>query len=43
MKTLRDETVSKIAHKSLHLPTRERRMVLSIIRQLEYMSGTDDH
>jgi transcriptional regulator with XRE-family HTH domain len=43
MEALQDETVSAIAHKSLRLPARERRMVLSIIRQLEYMSGTDDH
>ena len=43
MRILQDETVSAIAHKSLRLPARERRMVLSIIRQLEYMSGTDDH
>lgn len=42
MEALRDETVSAIAHKSLRLPAREWRMVLSIIRQLEYMSRTDD-
>jgi transcriptional regulator with XRE-family HTH domain len=42
MEVLRDETVSAIAHKSLRLPGRERRMVLSIIRQLENMSGADD-
>jgi transcriptional regulator with XRE-family HTH domain len=42
MEILRDKTVSAIAHKSLHLPGRERRMILSIIQQLEDMSGTDD-
>ncbi len=31
----RDETVSAIAHKSLKLPDRERRMILNIIRQFE--------
>ena len=42
MAILRDRTVSAIAHKSLRLPSRERRMVLSIIQQLEDMSGVDD-
>jgi transcriptional regulator with XRE-family HTH domain len=42
MEILRDKTVSAIAHKSLHLPGRERRMILSLIQQLEDMSGTDD-
>jgi len=42
MEVLRDETVSAIAHKSLRLPGRERRMILSIIRQLENMQGADD-
>jgi transcriptional regulator with XRE-family HTH domain len=42
MEVLRDETVSAIAHKSLRLPGRERRMILTIIRQLEDMSGADD-
>lgn len=31
----RDETVSAIAHKSLHLPGREKEMILGIIRQFE--------
>jgi transcriptional regulator with XRE-family HTH domain len=39
---LRNETVSAIASESLRLLAREKRMVLSIIRQLDYMSGTDD-
>lgn len=42
MEVLRDETVSAIAHKSLRLPSRERRMILTLIRQLEDMSGADD-
>lgn len=32
---LRDETVSAIAHKSLHLPGREKEMILGIIQQFE--------
>ena len=32
---LRDETVRAIAHKSLHLPLRDRQMILNIIRQFE--------
>lgn len=35
MEILRDETVSAIAHKSLHLPDREREMILGIIQQFE--------
>lgn len=35
MEIFRDETVSAIAHKSLHLPGREREMILGIIRQFE--------
>lgn len=35
MEILRDETVSAIAHKSLHLPGREKEMILGIIRQFE--------
>ena len=35
MQIFRDETVSAIAHKSLHLPGREKEMILSIIRQFE--------
>jgi hypothetical protein len=31
MRILQDETVSTIAHKSLHLPGRERQMILNII------------
>lgn len=42
MEVLRDKTVSAIAHKSLRLPGRERRMILSIIQQLEDMSGADN-
>lgn len=42
MDIFRDETVSAIAHKSLHLPGRERQMVLNIIRQFEQMQGADD-
>lgn len=33
----RDETVSAIAHKSLHLPDREKQTILGIIRQFEDM------
>lgn len=40
MEIFRDETVSAIAHKSLHLPGREREMILGIIRQFE--SSRDD-
>ena len=35
MEIFRDETVSAIAHKSLHLPGREKEMILSIIQQFE--------
>jgi transcriptional regulator with XRE-family HTH domain len=38
----RDETVSAIAHKSLHLPDRERQMILNIIQQFEDMHNTED-
>jgi len=37
----RDETVSAIAHKSLHLPNREKQTILGIIRQFEDMRQTD--
>lgn len=44
MKIFRDETVSAIAHKSLHLPGREKEMILSIIRQFEdSRRGADEH
>ena len=39
---LRDETVSAIAHKSLHLPPRDRQMILNIIRQFEDMQETEE-
>jgi transcriptional regulator with XRE-family HTH domain len=39
MRILQDETVSAIAHKSLHLPGRERQMILSIIQQFEDTQG----
>lgn len=42
METLREETVGAIAHKNFRLPAREKHKILSIIWQLEYMSGTDD-
>ena len=42
MEIFRDETVSAIAHKSLHLPGRERQMVLNIIRQFEQMHEGGD-
>jgi hypothetical protein len=42
MSILRDETVSAIAHKSLHLPGRERQMILGIIRQFEGAHEIDD-
>jgi transcriptional regulator with XRE-family HTH domain len=35
MEIFRDETVNAIAHKSLHLPGREKEMILGIIRQFE--------
>ena len=35
MEIFRDETVSAIAHKSLHLPGREKEMILGIIQQFE--------
>lgn len=37
----RDETISAIAHKSLHLPDRERQTILGIIQQFENMHETD--
>ena len=37
----RDETVSAIAHKSLHLPDREKQTILGIIRQFEAMHDAD--
>ena len=42
MSIIRDETVSAIAHKSLHLPGRERQMILGIIRQFEDAREVDD-
>ncbi len=39
MEILRDEMVSAIAHKSLHLPLRDRQMILNIIRQFEGVQG----
>jgi transcriptional regulator with XRE-family HTH domain len=42
MSIFRDETVSAIAHKSLHLPGREREMILGIIRQFEGARVVDD-
>ena len=42
MRILQDETVSAIAHKSLHLPGREREMILGIIRQFEGARVVDD-
>ena len=39
MRILQDETVSAIAHKSLHLPGRERQMILNIIQQFENSQG----
>jgi len=42
MSIFRDETVSAIAHKSLHLPGRERQMILGIIRQFENAHVVDD-
>ncbi len=41
LEILRDETVSAIAHKSLHLPDRDRQMILNIIRQFEESRGED--
>jgi transcriptional regulator with XRE-family HTH domain len=41
MRILQDETVSAIAHKSLHLPGRERQMILNIIQQFEETQGAD--
>lgn len=37
----RNETVSAIAHKSLHLPNREKQTILGIIQQFENMHETD--
>jgi transcriptional regulator with XRE-family HTH domain len=42
MRIFQDETVSAIAHKSLHLPGRERQMILSIIQQFEDTQGAGD-
>jgi transcriptional regulator with XRE-family HTH domain len=42
MRIFQDETVSAIAHKSLHLPGRERQMILNIIQQFEDTQGADD-
>jgi transcriptional regulator with XRE-family HTH domain len=42
MSIFRDETVSAIAHKSLHLPGREKQMILGIIRQFEDAHEADD-
>jgi transcriptional regulator with XRE-family HTH domain len=42
MSIFRDETVSAIAHKSLHLPGREKQMILGIIRQFEGAHEVDD-
>ncbi len=42
MEIFRDETVSAIAHKSLHLPGREKEMILGIIRQFEDSRGGAD-
>ena len=42
MRIFQDETVSAIAHKSLHLPGRERQMILNIIQQFEDAQGADD-
>lgn len=41
MEIFRDETVSAIAHKSLHLPGREKHMILNIIQQFEETNGAD--
>jgi transcriptional regulator with XRE-family HTH domain len=42
MSIFRDETVSAIAYKSLHLPGREKQMILGIIRQFEDAHEADD-
>lgn len=42
MEIFRDETVSAIAHRSLHLPGREKEMILNIIRQFEDLPGDGD-
>jgi transcriptional regulator with XRE-family HTH domain len=42
MAILQGETISAIAHKSLHLPGREREMILGIIRQFEDMQEAGD-
>ena len=44
MEILKDPTVSAIAYKSLHLPNRERQMLLGIIKQFEEIqnSNSDD-
>ena len=41
MRIFQDETVSAIAHKSLHLPGRERQMILNIIQQFEDTQGAE--
>ena len=42
MEIFRDEMVSAIAHKSLHLSGREKQMILGIIEQFEDMHEVDD-
>ena len=42
MEILWDEALSAIARKSLHLPLRDRQMILNIIRQFEGMQETDE-
>lgn len=42
MRIFQDETVSAIAHKSLHLPGRERQMILNIIQHFEDTQGAED-
>ena len=41
MRIFQDETISAIAHKSLHLPGRERQMILNIIQQFEDTQGAE--
>ncbi len=40
---LRDETLSAVAHKRLHLPVRDRQMILNIIQQFEDMQEADEN
>ena len=42
LEILRDDTVRAIAHKSLHLPLRNRQMFLNIIQQFQGMKETDE-